>query len=208
MQNGGCHPVDGCADGTAVRRAPDFQYLSRQRVAPSTGEPLLLPYAVHEVAGRQGRLHRHDPGGHPADRLRRRASPASTFGDEVETANTTPRELQAQGVEAIVVLLHEGGAQTGANAWDINGCNGLTGPIVDIANADRPRHRRRGQRPHPPGVQLRDRRQAVTSASSFGRLVTDIDLQIDRRTGDVVTATADNVVVDPGRCARTRRRPS
>ena len=35
----------------------------------------------------------------------------------------------------------------------------------------------------------------VTSASSFGRLVTDIDLKIDRRTGDVITATANNVVV-------------
>ena len=41
--------------------------------------------------------------------------------------------------------------------------------------------------------------KVVTSASSFGRLVTDIDLQIDRRTGDVLTATADNVVVDPRR---------
>jgi 5'-nucleotidase len=36
----------------------------------------------------------------------------------------------------------------------------------------------------------------VTSASSFGRLVTDIDLSIDRRTGDVLTASANNVIVD------------
>jgi 5'-nucleotidase len=35
----------------------------------------------------------------------------------------------------------------------------------------------------------------VTSASSFGRLVTDIDLEIDRRTGDVRSATANNVIV-------------
>ena len=35
----------------------------------------------------------------------------------------------------------------------------------------------------------------VTSGSSFGRLVTDIDLSIDRRTGDVLTASAENVVV-------------
>ena len=37
--------------------------------------------------------------------------------------------------------------------------------------------------------------KTVTSASAFGRLVTDIDLRIDRRTGDVVDATASNVVV-------------
>jgi hypothetical protein len=35
----------------------------------------------------------------------------------------------------------------------------------------------------------------VTSASSSGRLVTDIDLQIDRRSGDVISATANNVIV-------------
>ncbi len=37
----------------------------------------------------------------------------------------------------------------------------------------------------------------VTSASSFGRLVTDIELTIDPRSGDVITATAtaDNVIV-------------
>jgi 5'-nucleotidase len=31
------------------------------------------------------------------------------------------------------VLLHEGGNQTGPTAYDINGCNGLSGPIVPIA---------------------------------------------------------------------------
>lgn len=35
----------------------------------------------------------------------------------------------------------------------------------------------------------------ATSASSVGRLVTDIDLTLDRRAGDVLTAEADNVPV-------------
>ena len=35
----------------------------------------------------------------------------------------------------------------------------------------------------------------VTSASSFGRLITDIDLRIDHQTKDIVSATAHNVIV-------------
>src|SRR6185436_18178025 len=35
----------------------------------------------------------------------------------------------------------------------------------------------------------------VTSAASFGRLITDIDLEISRSTGDVTARTATNVIV-------------
>jgi 5'-nucleotidase len=35
----------------------------------------------------------------------------------------------------------------------------------------------------------------VTSASSFGRLITDIELQLDRRTEDVHSVSADNIIV-------------
>jgi 5'-nucleotidase len=52
------------------------------------------------------------------------------FRDEAETANRYAAELQGQGVEAIVVLLHEGGTQ-GAGGG-INDCANLTGPIVEI----------------------------------------------------------------------------
>lgn len=117
------------------------------------------------------------------------------FADEVEIANRYADELQAQGVETIVVLLHEGGRQTGADAWDVNGCSGLQGPIVDIAN---------GMDDAIDVVVSGHTHQAynceidgklVTSASSFGRLVTQIDLSIDRRTGDVLSAGAENVIV-------------
>ncbi|MET0564866.1 MAG: bifunctional metallophosphatase/5'-nucleotidase, partial [Acidimicrobiia bacterium] len=37
MQNGGCHPVDGCGDGTGFAGA-DFQYLSANVVQDSNGE--------------------------------------------------------------------------------------------------------------------------------------------------------------------------
>src|SRR5258708_36367227 len=50
------------------------------------------------------------------------------FSDEAETVNALIPELKARGVEAIVVLIHEGGLPTG----DYNECPGVSGPIVDI----------------------------------------------------------------------------
>ena len=103
------------------------------------------------------------------------------FLDEADTANRYARELRRRhGVEAIVVLLHEGGAQTAARRHQ---------RLQRHLRADR-RHRR----PAPPSdVDLFvtghthsayncviDGRP-VTSASSFGRLFTDIDLKLDRR---------------------------
>src|SRR5260370_41398560 len=50
------------------------------------------------------------------------------FKDEADTVNGLVPELKARGVEAIVVLIHEGGFPTG----DYNECPGISGPIVDI----------------------------------------------------------------------------
>jgi 5'-nucleotidase len=52
------------------------------------------------------------------------------FLDEADTANALVPRLRRQGVENIVVLLHEGGIPTGG----YNSCPGISGPIVDIVN--------------------------------------------------------------------------
>lgn len=193
IQEGGCHPVDGCADGTPYDGA-DFQYLSANAFMAETGEPLLAPYAIHRVQGVDvGFIGMTLEG--TADIVSQEGVAGLEFADEVETANRYAAELQQQGVEAIVVLLHEGGVQTGADRWDVNGCSGLTGPITGIAE---------GMSSAIDVVVSGHTHQAyncelsgklVTSASSFGRLVTDIDLEIDRFSGDVVAAAAENVIV-------------
>ena len=193
IQNGGCHPVDGCADGTPYKGA-DFQYLSANAFVTETGEPLLDPYAIHNVQGvKIGFIGMTLEG--TKDIVSQEGVAGLEFADEVETANRYAAELQAKGVEAIVVLLHEGGNQSGEGSWDVNGCNNLTGPIVDIAD---------GMSDAIDVVVSGHTHQAynceidgklVTSASSFGRLVTDIDMTIDKRTGEVLTAEANNVIV-------------
>ena len=117
------------------------------------------------------------------------------FADAADTANRYATELRARGVQTIVVLLHEGGVQTGPQAFDINGCNGLAGPIVNLAERmDDSIDVIVSGHPHP-AYNCEIDGKLVTSASSFGRLVTDIDLDIDRRTGEVITASAQNVIV-------------
>ncbi|WP_410814718.1 bifunctional metallophosphatase/5'-nucleotidase [Micromonospora sp. 067-2] len=191
IQNGGCHPVDGCADGTPYRGA-GFQYLSANAFTTATGRPLLPPYAIHKVQGVKVGFIGMTLEGTP-EIVSQQGVAGLTFADEAETANRYARELRRRGVQTIVVLLHEGGTQ--AAGAGINDCTGLTGPIVDITNRMDPSidvvvsgHTHQAY-----NCEINDK--LVTSASSFGRLVTDIDLKIDRRTGDVISAAAENVVV-------------
>ncbi|MFG2048435.1 bifunctional metallophosphatase/5'-nucleotidase [Micromonospora sp. NPDC048935] len=191
MQNGGCHPVDGCADGTPFRGA-GFKYLSANAFRTATGKPLLAPYAIHKVQGVKVGFIGMTLEGTPQI-VSQQGVAGLTFADEADTANRYARELRRQGVQAIVVLLHEGGTQ--AATGGINDCVGMTGPIVDITNRMDPSidvvvsgHTHQAYNCDING-------KLVTSASSFGRLVTDIDLKIDRRSGDVVSAAANNVVV-------------
>ena len=98
------------------------------------------------------------------------------------------------------MLLHEGGSPRRPALAD--DCPGLSGPLEDIVRRTSPDvdvfltgHT------HAAYNCVIDGRR-VTSAASFGRLITRIELEIDRRTHDVVRARADNWVVGAGRHAR------
>ena len=134
------------------------------------------------------------------------------FRDEVQTANRAARDLRRRGVETIIVLLHEGGLQTGTYQQ----CTGISGPIVDIAKKLSPSidlvvtgHTHQPyicNIPDPAG-----KPRMVTSASSFGRVVTETTLTLDRRTGDVrrnKTTATNHLVTRTRRRIRPRRRSS
>ena len=192
IQNGGCHPEDGCSDPQLPYQGADFQYLSANAFVTETKQPLLPPYAIHKVQGVKVGFIGMTLEGTPSV-----VTPSGVagleFADEAATANRYAAELQAQGVEAIVVLLHEGGSQTGAT--DVNGCTGMTGPITQIVPqmSDAIDVVVTGHTHQAYNCRIDGR--LVTSASSAGRLVTDIDLRLDRRTGDVLDAVANNVPV-------------
>ncbi len=109
MQNGGCHPVDGCADGDGFKGA-DFEYLAANVTYTETGETIFPPYAIKKFPGGAkvafiGMTLEGTPLIVSPDGIQDIA-----FHDETETVNALVGELKDQGIEAIVVLLHEGGS--------------------------------------------------------------------------------------------------
>lgn len=204
MQNGGCHPVDGCKADARFTGAT-FKYLAAN-VVDTARKPLFPAYQVKSFSGIPvafiGLTLRGTPG---------IVSPAGvaglTFEDEADTVNRLVPELKAQGIEAIVVLIHQGGKQEGA----INECREFSGTIADIV-------RRMSKsvdvvisgHTHEAYNCTIDGR-LVTSASSFGRVLTTIDLKLDTKTHDVVSIKAENHIVrddvakDPEQTALIRR---
>jgi 5'-nucleotidase len=91
------------------------------------------------------------------------------------------------------VLLHEGGAQTLPFGYD--GCNGITGPIVDIVSrtTDAVDLFITGHTHQPYNCVIDERH--VSSSASFGRLVTDIDLTLGRASKDVESVLVNNKIV-------------
>ena len=188
MQDGGCHPVDGCYFPDEPYAGADFQWLSANVVETATGETPLPPYWIErfqniEVAFIGMTLEATDT------LVAAAGIQGYDFLDEAETANALVPELKAQGVEAIVVLLHEGGSQT-PPPGDVDACVGISGPIVAINDALDPAIDAliTGHTHLPYNCVLPDaagQPRIVTSAYSFGRVVSEIDLVLDKRTKDV-----------------------
>ncbi len=148
------------------------------------------------------------------------------------TANALVPVLRKQGVNAIVVLIHQGGSP-GQQTWygpdnkpytvnpsyDAACDNGSQlapdSPIIPIAKGLDPAIDMvvSGHTHQPYVCDIKDpagQDRLVTSASSFGRLITETNLKYDRRTQDIVRASASrapsilvtrNVAKDPAQTA-------
>src|SRR6201995_5589274 len=123
MQNGGCHPVDKC-QGPHPFLGAKFHYLAASTFDKSTGKTIFPPYEIREFQGIPVAFGVLTLKGTPGI-----VSPVGIAGlefkDEADTVNALVPELKARGVEAIVVLIHEGGFPTG----DYNECPDISGPI-------------------------------------------------------------------------------
>jgi 2',3'-cyclic-nucleotide 2'-phosphodiesterase (5'-nucleotidase family) len=148
-----------------------------------------------------------------------------TFEDEAETANALVPLLQNQGVQAIVVLLHQGGTPATTTYTGQHGTysvappydatcstqtrNGVKGaqltddsPVLDITRKLDPQiDMVISGHTHQPYVcsqaDPRGQQRLITSASSFGRLFTETNLTYDLRRGDIKrsSVTGTNLVV-------------
>ncbi|SDO22805.1 5'-nucleotidase [Klenkia soli] len=201
--------VDGCfLDSTGQPFAgTDYPYLAANVVLAGTDTPMLPPYAIQEVGGQRiGFI------GVVTETTAGIVAPTGIadveFVDEADAINRYVPELQAQGVQAIVALVHEGG--TPSTPADVNGCGQLSGSIVDINDRTDPAvdvvlsahtHQNYSCYLTDPAGQPR----LVAQSGYYGRLVGDVRFVIDGATGDVDrlcgTYSVTNVPTD--RAART-----
>jgi 5'-nucleotidase len=217
IQNGGCH-ADGCTgapyalpDGstTDVYPGADFQYLSTNVVRNSTGETLFPAYATKRLKSDSGKKFTIGFLGEVLESTPTIVTPTGvaglTFQDEADAANRVVQNAKTNGNAADspdtwVLVIHEGGFQSGTAV--LNGCAGnLTGsPIADIASRLDPRVKvivsAHTHAEYRCTITAGGVTRLITSASSFGRILSDITLTIDDKTGELVSAGAENTIVE------------
>ncbi|KQU67435.1 bifunctional UDP-sugar hydrolase/5'-nucleotidase [Phycicoccus sp. Root101] len=213
MANGGClddgagaNNQDSCPGGKTFTGA-NFDYLAANVVQSGTNKTILPPYTIRNIKGAKigfiGMTLKDTPS------IVTAAGVAGLqFKDEVATANALVPVLRSKGVNAIVVLIHQGGVPN-QQVWygpdnkpyTVNPTYDYTcgkggslapdSPILPIAKGLDPAIDMivSGHTHQPYVCDVKDPKgqpRMVTSASSFGRLFTDTDLTYDRRTQDIV----------------------
>jgi 5'-nucleotidase len=156
-------------------------------VVGSDGQPLFAPSVVREVGGVRiafiGAVTKITP-----SIVVPSGVAGLRFTDEAEAINAEAKRLQAQGIKAMVAVIHEGG-DTGTPGqpleWNDAGCPKPRGAIFDIVKRLDSQvdlilsaHTHQGYRCVIDG-------RAVMQATALGRGVSVADLVIDPATGDI-----------------------
>ncbi len=198
MQNGGCHPIDGCYAGVPEFPGASFDYLAANVIRLDNGQTLFAATSVREFDGvKVGFI------GIALESTPTIVVPAGVAGlefqAEIDTINHYVKYLKdTEGLKAIVVILHNG---AGAGPT-INSCN-LSDPFfanvvmkidpeVDAVITGHTHNAYNCQ------VQVKKNYapMLVTGAGYNGRYLTDIDLTIAGTNGQVIAKTANNIPVE------------
>ncbi|MEU2835462.1 metallophosphoesterase [Streptomyces lavendulae] len=192
---GGCHPQDGCAPGTHYDGAK-FPFLAANVTMKGSTTPLLPPYTIKTLptgprVGFIGLVTKNAPTAINPTMIR-----DVVFHDEIPVIERYSRELTRQGVDAQVLLIHEGEAVPGQADSDCDDgapAAKLGGRIKEIAQQAVPAvdlvisgHSHSSYEctvldpdNHP---------RLVTQADSFGRSFTDLRFDLNQ-SGDVLRDT-------------------
>jgi 5'-nucleotidase len=192
---GGCPGTEACSPGEK-RDAAHYQYLAANMVADD-GKTVLPATAIRTVGGVKigfiGETLKET-----SDMVTPNATTGLHFLEESATANTAARELERQGIHAIVLLIHQGGHQEPSQRGtplDPNGCENLEGPIKMIAEKLSPSIKVVISGHTHLFYNCEISGHIVTSASAFGRMFTRIALTIDPTSDAILSAKATNEVV-------------
>ena len=202
VQNGGCAKFTTRTPCALERFAgAQYRYLAASTLTES-GQPLLAATGLKSFGSGAGKV---TVGiiGLTLKGTAQIVSPAGiaglTFADEAATINALVPGLKAQGADAVVVLIHQGGAQEPDT--DPGGCAGFSGDIRPILDAIDPRvdlvvsgHTHRAY-VCDYGAYNPARPILLTSAGNNGRMITDITLTIDSQSHRVTAKRAAQVIV-------------
>lgn len=167
-----------------------FDFLAANVVDESINQKPFLEYVIKEYGpikvGFIGVLLKNAP-----DVIIHESINGLQFLDEAQTANEVSMKLEKLGVSTIVLLIHEGGYSPG----NYNGCEGISGPIVQIVNNlnDNISAVLSGHTHQAYNCLINNK--VVTSAASNGRLVTEVYLDIDEQSGKTISVQANNIIV-------------
>lgn len=177
--NGGTHPKTGNFVGS------NFPWVVANVVNEQTGKTILPPYKILKVNGiRIGFI------GVVTTETPSFVVPSGVAGlkftDEVEAINRNVTELKKQGVKSIVVLAHNPGT---------SGPNGENpqGELVDIANRVNDEVDIIFGGHNHAYMNANIDNKLVVQAYSYGTAFSDVDIEIDPKTKDIVTKRAEIV---------------
>ena len=195
MQKGGCladgdgaNNQNSCPDAANPFQGADFKYLAANVKFENTRKPILAPFNVKKVQGKKvafiGMTLEDTP-----NIVTQAGVQGLVFKDEVKTVNKLVPRLQERGINAMVVLLHQGGVPV--SITEPSGCDQVTGPGIDIAKA---LHQEidvviEGHTHLPYNCTVSDpkgKKRLVTSAYSTGRVITEVRLKLRGKNGEVI----------------------
>jgi len=189
LLSGGCAPAHPTLDSCVLGPHVGARFaVTAANVLDTRGKNVFAPFVVRTFEGVRvgfiGAVTRETP---------RIVTPSGiaglTFEDEAQAINRTARVLEAQGVRAIVAVVHEGGeigTPDGPPAdWNDTRCPHARGAIFELVSRLSPAvsvvlsaHTHQGYRCLIDG-------RTVVQAFSYGRGVSVLDLTLDRRNGEI-----------------------
>lgn len=198
IQSGGCASND---TAKACKFNPDykgatFPYLAANVIEKATGKTLFPPYSVQTIGGAKiafvGTVLQATP---------TIVTPSGVagleFGDEADAINKVVPELKAQGVDAIIALMHQGGTiDTTQEKFDTIDCKTLKGPIVDLVKRLDPAVNVVMSAHTHVGYNCDVNGRTVIQGDAYGHLLQRLDLKLDTNAHKVLEAKAQNVVMD------------
>ncbi len=186
---GGCLDDDCAYRGGEPFEGAEFVKLATNVIVTETGESITTPYTIIEVDGiNLGFV------GVTTINTPNVVSPAGIVGleflGEAEAINATVPDVLDAGADVVVVLMHEGGRQAGD---DISGCEDFEGAAAEILPLidDTVEVLVTGHTHESYVCDLEDG-PLVTQAWEYGKMFTEIDLTVDRASGEVIARSAVN----------------